>query len=78
MSLQQAEEVEHCIRNNGYNVLGKSFEFVTLTNHIPSTGAITVKKNLLLNLKKYYEDVIDEDPFTVMPRSFHLTEFKGY
>lgn len=49
-----------------------------MTNHIPGTSAFTQKKNLLNNLKRYYEDVLDEDPFTIIPKSFHLVEYKGY
>ena len=33
---------------------------------------MTSKKALLKNIKNYYEEVLEEDPFTIIPKSFHI------
>lgn len=78
MSKHQSEQVEALLTPTSQTIFDKVFQFVTMTNHIPGTQAFTQKKNLLNNLKKYYEDVLDDDPFKIIPKSMHLTEYKGY
>ena len=78
MSIQKADEVEEMILKNGYTVFKEPYTFAAITNRIPGTSSMTIKKNLFRNVKTYFQDVIDDDPFSIMPRTFHFTQFKGY
>ena len=73
MNNEQADKVEEMILENGHTVFSQHFTFSSLTNRIPGISCISVKKNLYRNVKTYYDDVIDEDPYSVMPRTFHFT-----
>jgi hypothetical protein len=78
MPIDLAEKVEEMIVGNSHSVFRTPFRFTAITNHIPGTSCLTAKKNLFKNIKAYFEDVIDENPWSIMPRSFHFCELKGY
>ena len=48
-----------------------------MTSHIPGTRSLTNRAKLIKNLKHYYEDVLDENPFKSFPRSYLIKSFRS-
>ena len=43
-----------------------------ITNHIPNNSFIGSKKALFYTMEHYYRNIKNIDPFTVIPKTYHL------